>query len=144
MVAIHSVQHPMICRRVPTLSTSENKKRENPRPFTAKYHPRTTLGTHHCRLHRQITDITGIRCDNGDRQPLHQVCNCRSSHQRNLLHGNHQAFPRQCMETVWNPPEGDQRPRTSVHCPVHEGSPLAGRNKNEHLNGIPPSDGRSN
>ena len=93
LVAIHSVRRPMIRRRVPTLSASKNEKRENSRSFTTKCHPRTALGTHHHRLHHRTTDIARIRCDNGGRQPIHQVRNSRSNHWRNLFHGNHQIFP---------------------------------------------------
>ena len=39
LVAVHSIQCPMICRWMPTLSTSKNEKRENPRPITTKCHP---------------------------------------------------------------------------------------------------------
>ena len=94
LVAVHSVQRLTICRRMPTLSTSENEKRENSHPLTTKCHPRTTLGTHHHRLHHWTTNITRIWCDNGSHQLIHQVCHSRPHHWRNIFHGNHQAFPR--------------------------------------------------
>ena len=93
LVALHSVQRPTIRGRMPTLSTSKNKKRENPRPLTAKCHPQTTLGTYHRRLHHRTTNITRIQCDNGSCQLIHQVCHSHPNHWRNLLHGNCQTFP---------------------------------------------------
>ena len=107
LVAIRSVWHPMIRWRMPTMSASKNEKRENPRPPTTKHHTRTTLGTHHCRLHHRITNVTRIRCDNGSCWLIHQVHHSRPNNWRNIFHGNCQAFPRSCVETIQNPLESD-------------------------------------
>ena len=48
LVAVHSVGRPMIRRRMSTVSTSKNEKREDPCTLTAKHHPRTAMGTYHC------------------------------------------------------------------------------------------------
>ena len=107
LVALHPIRRPTIRRRMPTMSTSKNEKRENPRPLTTKRHPRTTLGTHHHRLHHRTTDIARIRCDNGSCRLIHQVCHSHPNHWRNLFTRNRQTFPRPRVETIWNSPEGD-------------------------------------
>ena len=93
LVAIHPVRRPTIRKRMSTLSTSKNEKRENLRPLTTKRHPRAALGTHHCRLHHRTTDIARIQCDNGSRRPIHQIRHSSPHHWRDILHGNRQTLP---------------------------------------------------
>ena len=120
LVALHSIWHLKIRGRVSALSTSKNEKCNISCTSTTQLHTRTTLGTHHCRLHHRTTDITSIWCNNGGCWLIHQVCDSHSNNRRNLVHENCQTFPWPCVETVWNPQEGDQQLRTPVLRSVHE------------------------
>ena len=107
LVAVHPVRRPTIRRRMPTVSTSKNEKRENSCPPTTKCHPQTALGTHYRQLHHRATNIAGIRCDNGSRRPIHQVRHSHPNHWRDLFDGNCQALPRPCVEAIRNPSKSD-------------------------------------